>query len=176
MEDFQTDRLIIRPTHVTDAALLVELMNSPGWLRFIGDRQVYAETAAVQYINEKINPQFERLGYGNYTIIRKLDGVKVGTCGLFDRDGIEGIDIGYALLPAFFGQGYAFEAVSQVKDLAFGRFNLDVIHAITAKENVVSQQLLRKLGFLFQSFVTLPHKAEEIMLFSAFAQKSSHAK
>ncbi len=173
---FQTERLIIRPTNETDAAFLVELMNSPGWLQFIGDRQVYTETTAVQYIKEKIIPQFERLGYGNYIIIQKTDQVKIGSCGLYDREGLEGIDIGYALLPQFQGKGYAFEAVNQLKDLAFSQFNLNAIHAITIKENVVSQQLLRKLGFLFQSFVTLPHKAEEIILFSAFAQKSSHSK
>lgn len=152
-------------------------MNSPGWLQNIGDRGVYTERDAINYIFNRITPQLEQLGYGNYTIIRKSDGEKIGSCGLYDRDGIDGIDIGFALLPQFFGKGYAFEAVNELKNLAFNEFHLNEIHAITDKENLPSQQLLKKIGLVFKSYVTLPHKAEEIMLFSlASAQNSSHSK
>lgn len=163
---FQTNRLIIRPTDETDAPFLVTLMNSPGWLQYIGDRQVYSKEGAVEYIRNRITPQFERLSYGSYTVLRKSDETKIGTCGLYDRDGINGIDIGYALLPDFQGNGYAFEAVDQLKILAFNQFGLTKIHAITNKENLSSQRLLKKIGLHFDSFVTLPHQAEEVMLFS----------
>ena len=96
-------------------------MNSKGWLEYIGDRKVYSESDAIRYIKNRIAPQFERLGFGNYTIIRKADNVKIGTCGLYDREGIDGIDIGYALLPQFFGKGYAFEAVNELKNITFLR-------------------------------------------------------
>jgi RimJ/RimL family protein N-acetyltransferase len=141
-------------------------MNSPGWLQYIGDRQVYSKEDAVEYIRTRITPQFERLSYGSYTVLRKSDETKIGTCGLYDRDGINGIDIGYALLPDFQGNGYAFEAVDQLKGLAFNQFGLTKIHAITNKENLSSQRLLKKIGLRFDSFVTLPHQAEEVMLFS----------
>lgn len=163
---FQTNRLIIRPTDETDAPFVVTLMNSPGWLQYIGDRQVYSKEDAVEYIRTRITPQFERLSYGSYTVLRKSDETKIGTCGLYDRDGINGIDIGYALLPDFQGNGYAFEAVDQLKGLAFNQFGLTKIHAITNKENLSSQRLLKKIGLRFDSFVTLPHQAEEVMLFS----------
>jgi RimJ/RimL family protein N-acetyltransferase len=151
-------------------------MNSPGWLRYIGDRQVYSEKDAVEYIRSQITPQFKRLGYGNYTVLRKSDEKKVGSCGLYDRDGIDGIDIGYALLPDFQGSGYAFEAVNKLKSLAFNQFGLSEIHAITNKENLPSQKLLKKIGLAFNSYITLPHRSKEIMLFSAPAQNSSHSK
>ncbi|MDP5121633.1 MAG: GNAT family N-acetyltransferase [Spirosomaceae bacterium] len=172
---FQTNRLIIRPTNETDATFLVDLMNSPGWLEFIGDRQVYTESDAISYIKARITPQFDRLGYGNYTIIKKADSVKIGSCGLYDREGLAGIDIGYALLPDFQGKGYAFEAVNELKNIAFNQFNLPEIKAITNKENLPSQQLLKKIGLTFKSYIILPHEAEEILLFSSVYQNSSHS-
>lgn len=175
--NFQTERLLIRPTDLTDAAFLVKLMNSPGWLQYIGDRQVYSEKDAIDYIKNRIAPQFDRLGYGNYTIIRKIDNEKIGSCGLYDRDGVDGIDIGYALLPQFQGKGYAFEAVNLLKNIAFNQFNLPEINAITNKESLPSQQLLKKIGLSFKTYVTLPNEEEEVMLFSsATAQNSSHSK
>jgi RimJ/RimL family protein N-acetyltransferase len=164
--EFQTERLILRQTDISDATFLLELLNSPDWLTYIGDRQVYTQNDAGAYVKNKITPQFTRLGYGSYTIIRKEGGAKIGSCGLYDRDGIDGIDIGYALLPQFYKKGYAFEAVNELKNLAFNQFRLKEIHAITNKENLSSQRLLKKIGFSFESFVTLPPETEEIMLFS----------
>lgn len=43
------------------------------------------------------------------TVIRKLDNVKIGTCGLYDREGIDGVDIGFAFLPEYEKKGFAFE-------------------------------------------------------------------
>ncbi|MFB0907452.1 MAG: GNAT family N-acetyltransferase [Spirosomataceae bacterium] len=164
--EFQTERLILRQTDISDATFLLELLNSPDWLTYIGDRQVYTQNDGVAYIKKKITPQFERLGYGSYTIIRKEDGAKIGSCGLYDRGGIDGIDIGYALLPQFYKKGFALEAVNEWKNIAFNQFGLKAIHAITNKENLSSQRLLKKMGFSFESFVTLPPETEEIMLFS----------
>lgn len=64
-----------------------------------------------------MRPQFERLGFGNYIMIRKSDGIKLGSCGLYDREGLDGIDIGYALMPQFERQGYAIEAASKCWNL-----------------------------------------------------------
>ncbi|HSO86523.1 MAG TPA: GNAT family N-acetyltransferase, partial [Draconibacterium sp.] len=66
---------------------------------------MHTEEDAKQYIKNKIRPQLEKLGFANYTLIRKSDGLKIGSCGLYDREGVEGIDIGFALLPAFEGLG-----------------------------------------------------------------------
>ncbi|HAH25695.1 MAG TPA: GNAT family N-acetyltransferase, partial [Prolixibacteraceae bacterium] len=63
-----------------------------------------------------------RLGYGNFTVTRKSDRVKIGICGLFDREGLEGIDIGFAFLPEYERKGYAFESADKLKDKAFDEF------------------------------------------------------
>lgn len=162
---YETERLIIRPTTVEDAVFIQAVMNTEGWLKFIGDRNVKTETAAVEYIKARMRPQQERLGYSNNTVIRKSDGAKIGSCGLYDREGLEGVDIGFAFLPQYGGQGYAFEAASKVKELAFGKFGLSIISGITVKENIKSQRLLEKLGLKFIKMIQLPNDNEELMFY-----------
>ncbi|MCX2740199.1 GNAT family N-acetyltransferase [Pontibacter anaerobius] len=164
-KSFETERLILRPTSHEDAPFIFELLNTPQWLKYIGDRNVTSIKAAEEYIRSRMQPQFERLGYGNYTITRKSDGTKLGTCGLYDREGLNGVDIGYALLPQFAKQGYAFEAASKVLEAASDNFKLDQICAITSKENTASQKLLEKLGLKYIQLVRLPKDDEELLLY-----------
>jgi len=168
---FETERLIIRPTTIEDARFILELMNTPKWLANIGDRNVKTEAAALTYINEKMKPQLERLGYSNYTISRKDDNIKIGTCGLYDREGLEGIDIGFSLLPEYEKQGYAFEASQKIRDAAFNDFGIESICAITTKENIPSQRLLEKLGLLLVGTKTLPNDDEELLLYKIEKQQ-----
>ena len=110
-------------------------------------------------------PQLEKLGYSNYTVIRKSDGTKIGTCGLYNREGIDGIDIGFAFLPQYERKGYAFESVSKLKEVAISDFKISHISAITDRENKASQNLLERLGFKFEKIVQLPNDNEELLLF-----------
>lgn len=100
---FETERLFLRPVFVEDAAFIFQLANSPKWLKYIGDQNIQSINDAEEHIKEKMYPQLKQLGFGNYAVIRKKDGVKMGTCGLKNRDGIEGVDIGFAFLPAYEG-------------------------------------------------------------------------
>ena len=84
---FETERLLIQPLTKADAPHLLALMNTPKWIKNIGDRNVHTIAEAAAYIDEKITPQFERLGFGNYKVIRKSDGQFLGNCGLYDRPG-----------------------------------------------------------------------------------------
>jgi len=105
------------------------------------------------------------LGYSNYTIIRKEDGAKLGCSGLYNREGLEGIDIGFALLEKYEQKGYAFEATHKIKEAAFEDFGITHLKAITTKENFASQNLLKKLGMTFTKNVLIPNDTEELMLF-----------
>ncbi len=165
-QTFETERLLIRPTQTADAEFILELLNSPKWIQFIGDRKVYTLEEAAEYIRSRMLPQFERLGYSNNTVIRKEDGKKIGTCGLYDREGIDGVDIGFAFLSEFEGKGYAFEAAEVIKNAAFDFFGLSVINGMTTKDNFSSQKLLEKLGLKLMGTIRMPNDDEELLLFS----------
>ena len=162
---FETERLVLQPTTEEDAGFILELLNSPKWLEYIGDRKVYTEEDAKQYIKNKISPQLEKLGFANYTLIRKSDGLKIGSCGLYDREGVEGIDIGFALLPAFEGLGYGFESASKVLEIGKTKFNIDRFSAITTKNNLASQRLIEKLGLRYIKTIRIPNDEEELLLY-----------
>ena len=162
---FQTLRLFIRPTGEEDSLFIFELLNTPKWLKFIGDRNVGSVEEAREYIRVKMIPQLEKLGFSNYTVIRKEDDIKLGTCGLYDRPGIEGIDIGFAFLPGHENKGYAFEACNELMRAAKENFSLTQINAITAKDNFSSQKLLEKLGLVFTKTICLPGEEEEVLFY-----------
>jgi uncharacterized protein (TIGR02145 family) len=171
----KTARLELRPTSEEDAAFILELLNSPKWIQNIGNRQVQTMEDAKKYIQERMLPQVERLGFGNFTLVRIEDGKKVGTCGLYDREGLEGVDIGFALLPAYERMGYAFESAQKLMQLAEQQWNLPMVQGITIKNNTASQKLLEKLGLQFIEYMHLPNDAEELMLYRrVFGRVDNH--
>lgn len=162
----QTERLLLKPTSEDDAEFILALMNMPKWIQNIGDRNVRTVADAREYIKSKMLPQLERLGYSNYTVIRKADKTKIGTCGLFDRAEMEGVDIGFAFLPEYEKQGYAYELALKLKTLAFSVFELSEINAITIKENKSSQKLLEKLGLKCIGTTRLANDTVELLLYN----------
>ncbi len=158
----------MHPTSVDDAEFIFRLINSPKWLKYIGDRKVKSVAQAKTYIEQRMLGQLHRLGYGNYTIITKEDNKKIGTCGLYDRTGLEGIDIGYALLSEHENKGYATEAAQKIRDVAYKDFGLHHLRAITTKDNLASQKLLEKIKFTYSKIINLPDDPEDLLLYEFF--------
>ena len=169
---FATERLILRPTSVDDAEFLYQLMNTPKFLLYIGDRNVGSVQQAQAYIESNMLPQLQKRGFSAYTMITKAKHEKIGTCGLYDREGVDGIDLGFALLPPHEGMGYGYESSSRLIQAAFEEFALRELKAITTKTNTSSQRLLEKLGFEKVGVKTLPDGHEELFLYRI--EKKSH--
>jgi RimJ/RimL family protein N-acetyltransferase len=154
---------------VEDDAFIFDLLNDPGWLRFIGDRGIRTLDDARNYILQGPVAMYARHGFGLYLTARKQDGVPMGLCGLLKRDGLADVDIGYAFLPQFRGQGYAAEAAAAVMDYGKNVLGLARIVAITAPGNERSAKVLEKLGLSFTKMVTLPGDESAVKLFTPIA-------
>jgi len=165
LSHLETERLTMRPMSVEDVEFILELYNSPKFIEFIGDRNIKTTEDAANYITQKFLPQYERLGFGNYLIIRKTDNKKIGSVGIFEREGLDVHDIGFSFLPEFEGNGYGFESASKLLSTAVEEFSLKKISAITSKENISSQKLIEKLGLKFQKMVTLPDDDVELLYY-----------
>ncbi|WP_178988362.1 GNAT family N-acetyltransferase [Winogradskyella schleiferi] len=159
----QTKRLTIRPVAPKDSKFILELMNTPKWIKNIGDRNVRTVEEAANYVKEKALPQLETYGYGNNVIIRKADQIKLGTCGLYHREGKTDPDIGFAFLPAYEGNGYAFEAANELMMAAKNEYSLKELSAYTLEANLASRKLLERLGFKIIGKGTLPNNDEELL-------------
>jgi RimJ/RimL family protein N-acetyltransferase len=110
---------------------------------------------------------FRQHGFSLFLVERKEDAVAVGMCGLIKRESLEHVDLGFALLPEFWGRGYAFEAASAVLAWARGAHGLTRVVAITSQNNHASCRLLEKLGFRFEGMVRLKDDAEALRLYGA---------
>lgn len=162
---YETERLIIRPMSLDDAEFILDLYNRPKFIEFIGDRSLKTISDAENYIKNRFLPQFEKLGFGNYLTITKEGNQKIGGVGIFEREGLDIVDIGFSLLEEFEGKGYAYEAAIKVKSIGMDDFGLKKISAITSKDNFSSQKLIEKLGLKFIKHVTLPNDEEELMYY-----------
>ena len=162
----ETDRLVINNLHITDAPFILELVNTPGWLQYIGDRGIKNIRDAENYITNGPMASYAKNGFGLYLVTLKSTATSIGICGIIKRDTLEHEDIGFALLPQYTGKGYAFEAAYAVLQYAREKLGLKKIAAITLEANYKSVNLLIKLGFVFERMISSPDK-EALMLFGS---------
>ncbi len=161
----ETERLSLREITPDDAPFLFELLNSPGWIENIGDRKVYNLDDARKYIIHRLFAAYRRFGFGFWVMERKTDGIPVGIAGLVKRDFLDDVDIGYALLPDFYGQSYAVEAARGVMDFAKRKLALPRLAAILIEKNKPSQRVVEKIGLRFERKLIAPGEEEELMLY-----------
>ena len=109
---YESPRLRMRPLVDEDAPFILELLNDPAWLRYVGDRGVRTLGDARRYIEQGPRRMYAEHGFGPYLVERKDDGASLGICGLFRRDTLPDVDVGFALAEHFRGRGYAYEAAA----------------------------------------------------------------
>ncbi|MCG3206439.1 MAG: hypothetical protein FOGNACKC_00037 [Anaerolineae bacterium] len=166
MKVLETERLNLRWMSADDAAFMRGLLNEPSWLRFIGDRGVRTLDDARNYILTGPVASYARLGFGLYVVELKESGDPIGICGLVKRDFLDDVDIGFAFLPQYWRQGYAYEAASAVMGYGTETLGLKRIVAITAADNHSSARLLEKLGLRFERMVSYPGDGHDVRLFA----------
>ncbi|MCX6046578.1 MAG: GNAT family N-acetyltransferase [Chloroflexi bacterium] len=167
MNVLETDRLILRWLTVEDAEFIFELVNEPAWLQFIGDRGVRTLADARDYILRGPLDMYNRLGFGLYAVVLKESGIPIGMCGLLKRATLQDVDIGFAFLARFRGQGYGYESAAAVLEYGKNVLGLPRIVAITMPDNVNSIQLLEKLGLRFEGMVRLSEHEPALNFFTS---------
>lgn len=167
MKVLETQRLVLRRLTAEDGEFILELLNDPAWLRYIGDKGVQTLDDASDYILNGPVAMYEQFGFGLYLVERKDESVPIGICGLVKRDSLEDADVGFAFLPQFRGEGYARESASAVMEYAKKTFGFNRLLAITSPDNYISAIVLEKLGFRFEKMIKLSDDGAEIKLFAA---------
>ena len=161
----ETERTILKPMAVEDAPFVYELVNTKEWIENIGQRNVHSEEDAKKYIQHKMVDHYEKHGYGNFLMTRKSDNQKIGCISLYNRDDVDGVDIGFAMLPDYMGKGYAYEGAVAVRNVARNDLKISGITAFTTKENIGSQKLIEKLGLQFKKTIIFGDEKEELLLY-----------
>ncbi|MFT5216755.1 MAG: RimJ/RimL family protein N-acetyltransferase [Glaciecola sp.] len=161
-----TQRLIISKVTLKDAPFFMELMNTPSWLKHIGDRNIKTVKDAENNLKNGILKSYKESGYGFYKVTQKSEPNKaIGIVGLVKRKELEHADIGFGFLPDYEGNGFGYESSVAILELAKNTFKLKIILAITNPDNKSSIHLLEKLGLSFQKRIKPFDDNEELLLF-----------
>jgi [ribosomal protein S5]-alanine N-acetyltransferase len=161
-----TERLVLEPLTTDDTDFIFELVNTPGWLTFIGDKKIYSTTDATAYI-QKVNATKNTY----WTVKLKDTRVSIGLVTFIKRDYLPHHDLGFAFLPTFNANGFAYEAAQTVLTYLQEHKVVEIILAISLPENTRSIKLLQKLGFQYKNEVL--HMNDVLHLYEASIAKLS---
>ena len=167
MNLLETERLVLREITVDDSEFILDLLNQPKYLKYIGDKGVRTVEDAATFIENLIRKSYRDNGYGHYVVHLRDDPTPMGTCGYVRRDSLPDPDIGFAFLPQFEKRGYAFESADAVLKYGLEVLGFKRVLAITTPDNESSGRLLEKLGFSFDRLIKLASGDEELKLFSS---------
>ncbi len=161
----RTPRLILSTLSLEDAPFILEILNEPAFLRFIGDRGVRNLEDAENYLLKGPLSSYELNEFGLWRVQLAATGESIGICGLIKREGLPDVDLGYAYLERFWSQGYATESALGVRDYARQRLGLRKLLGITDQVNTASIRVLEKIGMRSQGLVTLQGEEHALNLF-----------
>ena len=162
----ETERLILRKLTIDHAEFVLELLNEPSFLQYIGDRGVRNLEDAREYILNRLITSYERNGFGLYLVELRKGRIRIGISGLVKRVTLPDADIGFAFLPAYWSKGYALESAAAVMNYARDVLGLNRILAITSPDNEASAKLLGKIGLRFERMIKLSEDTDEVKLFT----------
>jgi RimJ/RimL family protein N-acetyltransferase len=161
----ETKRLILRETSVDDAEFMLDLLNQPSFIKYIGDRNVRTIDESKEFIETRYRQSYRDNGFGLYVVETKETNTPIGICGFVKRDTLPEPDIGFAFLPQFCGQGFAHESAEGSMRFGEEKLGFTKVLAITTQNNESSGKLLAKVGFKFVELVKMPHDEDELKLF-----------
>jgi RimJ/RimL family protein N-acetyltransferase len=165
LPELETPRLSLRRLEFADAPFLVTLLNQPSFIANIGDRGVRNVEDAHGYLREGPMAMYERHGFGLWLLSRRSDGAPVGMCGLLRRETLPDVDVGYALMPEFWGRGYAFEAVDATLRHGAKAFGLTRVIGVVSEGNTASIRVLEKAGMRFEGMISMHAGQPDVRLY-----------
>jgi len=140
----ETPRLLLRALTVADAEAFFALNSHPDVMRLTGEPPLasldQARDALAAY------PDFDTVGYGRWGCVLKDTRVVIGFCGLKYLADLDAVDVGYRLLPDYWGRGLATEACRASVAFGFDVLQLGRIIGLVLPENTASIRVLEKSG------------------------------
>lgn len=138
-----TPRLHIEELTHADASFILTLVNTEGWLNYIGSRNINTHFDASIYIQSIIDND----NFKFWTVKIKDSNTRIGLISIIKRDYLDYADIGFAFLPEYTNLGYAYESTAKIITQLQLQPKYDTILATTLPNNYHSIKLLKRLGF-----------------------------
>lgn len=170
---FETERLFLRQFTPADADFIVQLVNTDGWLRFIGDRNIKSTEQAIEYLKNGPIKSYQVNGFGLYMAVLETGGTPIGMCGLIKREYLEFIDLGFALLPEYTSRGYATGMAKETIRFAFEKQNQKKVLAIVLQANEASISVQQKIGCEYEKSFTSTETNQELFIYQVHNNEKS---
>lgn len=142
-----TPRLRLRPWRADDLAPFAAMNADAEVMRYLPSRLERADSDALV---ERLQAHIERDGWGLWAVERRADGRFIGFTGLCEVPEVlpcsPGVEIGWRLARAAWGQGHATEAAQAALQFGFERLGLQEVVSFTAVVNQRSQAVMYRLG------------------------------
>jgi ribosomal-protein-alanine N-acetyltransferase len=165
----KTSRLTLSQLTLSDYPFIIVLLNTPGWLQFIGDRNVHNEEQAKAYLTNGPIKSYNEFGFGLMKVSLTGTNQPMGLCGLLKREALPHPDLGFAFLPQFNGQGFALEAATAIVQHVRNELGVQTILAIVQPDNTRSIQLLEKLKFQYERDFSFPGSTENLSVYNSLS-------
>jgi ribosomal-protein-alanine N-acetyltransferase len=164
----ETSRLSLRVPGEEDADFMLELFSDPNVNRFLLSSTPYSREIILEGI-ARSQACHAANKFSRWILQLKSTQELVGHAGLLVKEieSVPEIELGYALRPSAWGQGYAFEATVASLDYAFGKLGRDRVVAIIHPENRASIRVAERIGMVNERKILWERKAA--YLFSAKA-------
>jgi ribosomal-protein-alanine N-acetyltransferase len=144
----ETTRLILREWTNDDTENLFEICSDAQVMKYLGTGKPYENLEqAREFLRWATAYQLEN-GFCRWAVTLKENKKIIGSCGFARPHGTEEIELGYLLAQNFWGNGFATEAAQACLNYGFGKLGFHEIIAMTDLENVASQKVLEKIGFV----------------------------
>jgi RimJ/RimL family protein N-acetyltransferase len=147
----ETERLLLREFVESDATDFYVLGSDPQIIRYTGDPGGGFRSVehAMEILHSHPMADYRNHGYGRWAVIHKESGRLIGFAGLKYLEELDDIDLGYRLIPEYWGHGLATESALAVRDYGFEDLSLEEVIGLVHPENVASERILKKLGMEF---------------------------
>lgn len=141
-----TDRLRLEPCGMDHHDGLCVVNRDPKVMRYIGGRPQTAEETRA-WIG-RAETRWTDLGYSWWAIRPAATGEIVGACCLqhIENDPVQELEIGWRLLPAHWGRGYATEAARAMIGFGFQELGAPQLFSIADPRNTASIRVMQRLG------------------------------
>ncbi len=137
----ETERLILRPITLDDAADLFEYASDPE-----NTKHTFPTHKNIEETQWIIANLFMSSPLGNFAIELKENGKMIGTCDLRVNEGEKSAELAYAINKKYWGKGFAPEAAQKLLDFAFHTLKVERLWAKYAAENGASGRVMEKIG------------------------------
>lgn len=167
LNSYSTSRLLLNKLSLQDADFIFELVNTPEWKAFIGERNLNTIEDAIKYVQKIMSNQSI-----DYWIVRSRESnLSLGIITFIKREYLDHHDIGFAFLKKYTGKEFAFEAAAVVLSDAMKYPEHSSILATTVKENKRSIRLLERLGLQFLKEIQIEN--EVLLVYSIDREKNN---